>query len=242
MTSLNKLGLVVVTITVVVLVVISAAWAGVRKLWLQEEVAPTSATSVIPELQQFGNLPSPDALPQTGPWTQKYLDSLPADTPADQIYAPERLTQFVEANKGTLLPTLPEGVVKTKTDSSPEAKKRYAEAISPATNPSLHTVTTAEIEAAWRSAYENSQPETINDLIQKLLENVKTLEAIEAPAGLKDLHTKIISASHALVNNVELMRDMNQDPVGGLIGARNIEDLTEVFQEIDRERKQLLEI
>lgn len=227
MNSLNKLGLTVALVTALVLIVLFGAWWGIKKYWfekptLAEQVA--QATPMPTSEIQFGSLPSPQALSQTGPWTQKYLASQPVD-----------ITEFVNVNKGQLLPALPEGVIKISAATGEEATKKYLEHVSPATNPQLHAVTLAEIESAWRLAYQNNQPETINDLVQKLLENVKTLEAIEAPAQQATLHTKLVAASHALVNNTELLRDMKSDWVGGLIGAKNIDELGAVFKGIESE-------
>lgn len=246
MNSINRLGLIVVCITVFVLAVLFGAGWGVKKYWLAPSPAPT------PTSESAGDSPSEPAFPReiltlplgsqvadANTWTQKYLASLPEDTPPDQILDETRLEAFVNVNKGQLLPTLPEGLIQTTPASGKEAIKTYLDEISPVQNKNLSTVSNQDIETAWRLAYQNNQPETINSLIQKLHNNVDVLQAVAAPEGLEDFHTKVVASAHSLTNNTELLRDMNKDFVGGLIGAKNIEELGAVFQEIEAEVKEL---
>lgn len=246
MTSLNKLGLTVVLITALVLAVLFGAWWGVKKYWLAPAAAPAPASESAVDTpsqpafpSQILTLPLGNQVAEANTWTQKYLASLPEDTPPDQILDETRLEAFVNVNKGQLLPTLPEGLIKTTPASGKEAIKMYLDAISPVQNKNLSTVSNQDIETAWRLAYQNNQPETINSLIQKLHNNVDVLQAVAAPEELEALHTKITAAAHALTNNTELLRDMNKDFVGGLIGAKNIEELGAVFGEIQEEIKAL---
>ena len=178
-------------------------------------------------------------------WTGKYLASLPDDTPRGEILDQTRLEAFVNVNKGEILPALPEGLIQTTDAGGAAAVEAYLNAITPETNPALVAITNQDIEAAWRLSYQSGQREEIEQLVRQLHENVDKLEAVEAPASVETsagkpvdlvaLHTKLVSASHALVNNAELLRDMNEDFVGGLIGAKNIELLGAVFQEIEAE-------
>lgn len=226
MTSLNKLGLTVVIITALALGAVFTAWWSIKTYLLaaKPETTPTPIPTLAPDTS-FGSLPSPQVLSQTGPWTQKYLAASPAPD----------IENFVNANKGQLLPTLSDGTVKTKAETSEASHKKYAEEVSHDTNPALHAIIKADIESAWRLSFQNSQPQVINDVIQKLLENVKILEAVIAPQDQEALHTKIVSASHALVNNAELLRDTKSDWVGALIGAKNIDELQPVLTEIETE-------
>lgn len=281
MNSVNKLGLMAVVVTVIVLAGVYGIWRGVRPYLFPEEVSPTETAQegdvsqdsdgdgladLVENLYktdpnnpdtdgdgvsdgeevQAGRNPTlaegpgdilGDVLigsavenPQT--WTEKYLASLPDDTLRSEILNQDRLEAFVNVNRGALLPNLPEEAIQVSQTATTGA---YLDAITPATNPLLNAITNQDIEAAWRISYQNGQREDIEQLVGQLHENVDILEKIEAPAELEELHVKVVAASHALTNNAELLRDMNQDFVGGLIGAKNIELLTAVFAEIEAE-------
>lgn len=286
MTPINKLGILVALITVVVLLMLFGAWWGVKKYWfdpLSQRAAATPQSTGDLEADRDGDGLSDlvENLYKTDPdkadtdndtvsdgeeirlgrnpllaegvtagvgdillgsqvkdistFTGKYLASLPEDTPREEVLSKEKLEAFVNVNKGELLPTLPAGLIKTSKETGQAETRAYLDQVSPAQNAKLHIVSNEEIEKAWRAAYVNNQPEAINEVITKLLANARTLEAVAAPKNLVELHTKLIAASHALVNNAERLRDMNRDFVGGLIGAKNIEDLAPVFQEIEAE-------
>lgn len=288
MTSINKLGMVVALITVVVLLVVFGAWWGVKKYWfdqLSPAASPTPTGDIEADRDRDGLSDVVENLYKTDPdkadtdndtvndgeevrlgrnplqaegvtagasdillgsqvkdistFTGRYLASLPEDTPRDEVLSKEKLEAFVNVNKGELLPTLPAGLIKTSAappaGGGTAATRVYLDQVSPAQNSTLHVVSNEEIEKAWRTAYVNNDPEAINEVIRKLLQNVRTLEAVESPKTLVEFHTKLVSASHALTNNTERLRDMNKDFVGGLIGAKNIEELGPVFQDIEAE-------
>lgn len=172
-------------------------------------------------------------------WTDKYLASLPDDTPRDQIMDQAQLTAFVAANKGQLLPTLPDGLIKTSAEAGKATTTAYLDAISPSQNEKLSAITPADIESAWKLSFQNNQPETMDSLVTKLHQNVDILQSVVAPKELLALHTKVVSAAHALTNNTELLRDTQADWVGGLIGAKNIDELGVVFQDLKAQVTQL---
>ncbi len=204
-----------------------------------DEVRAGRNPTLAEALGASGTLPLGSQVAEANTWTQKYLASLPEDTPQDQVLDQTRLEAFVNVNKGQLLPTLPEGLIKTTSVSGKEAIKTYLDAISPVQNKNLSAVSNQDIETAWRLAYQNNQPETINGLIQKLHNNVDVLEEAAVPQELAELHTKVVASAHSLTNNTERLRDMNKDFVGGLIGAKSIEELAAVFAEIEAEVKEL---
>lgn len=204
-----------------------------------EEVRLGRNPTLVDGVGTSGSLPIGSQVKEQNTWTQKYLASLPDDISQDQILDETRLSAFVEANKGQLLPTLSAGLVKTNSSSGKAAIQTYLDQISPVQNTKLHSISNQDIEAAWRLAYEHTQAETISTLITHLHENVTTLQNIEAPKELEALQAKVVAASHSLTNNTELLRDMNKDFVGGLIGAKNVEELASVFQEIESQVKEL---
>lgn len=175
------------------------------------------------------------AVAQQETHTQRYLASLPDDVPRDQILDQAKLEAYMSANRGELLPALPDGVVKTTATAGKEAVSAYLDATSTAHNKSLRAVTSTDIEAAFRLQIQSGQPKTMQDLVIALTNNVGVLEGIEAPAEVTDLHTKLVAASRALRDNAAALRDIQQDFVGGLIAAKNIEELGGIFQELAAE-------
>ncbi|MBI4022508.1 MAG: hypothetical protein HY372_04050 [Candidatus Andersenbacteria bacterium] len=175
------------------------------------------------------------AVVQQDTFTQRYLAGLPDDIARDQILDQARLEAFIAASRGPLLPELPEGTIKMTAAAGKEAVAAYLDAISAAHNKSLRVITSTDIEAAFRLQVQSSQPQTMRDLVIALTNNVGVLEAAAAPAEVVSLHTKLVAASRALRDNAAALRDIQQDFVGGLIAAKNIEELGGVFQEIAQE-------
>ena len=186
-----------------------------------------------------GRNPAGEDSIEIGPWTEKYLATLPEDATDEQILEPARLEKFVNENKGALLPALPEGTIKTTPQTDQKTVSAYLDQITLSTNPKLHTVSTADITSAWQTLYTTGEAAALQDILKKLHENVDTVEAVVAPANLKDLHTKVVAASHALTNNTELLSNVITDWVGALIGAKNIDELETVFKEIEEELQRL---
>lgn len=172
------------------------------------------------------------AVVQQDTYTQRYLASLPDDIPRDQILDQARLEAFIAASRGPLVPEVLAGTIKTTSAAGKEAVSAYLDAISSAHNKSLRVITSADIEAAFRLQVQSSQPKTMQELVIALANNVGVLEAVEAPAEVVPLHTKLVAASRALRDNAAALRDIQQDFVGGLVAAKNIEELGGVFQEI----------
>jgi len=171
-------------------------------------------------------------------YTRRYLATLPADASREDILDQARLEAFVAVNKGELLPTLPDGTVKTTTDAGAAAIATYLDTISSTHNKQLHPITNEDIEAGFTAQLQlNRDP--LNTIVTQLEQNVKVLKTIPAPAETAVLHAKLIAATQALHANVVTVRDMDQDFVGGLIATQNIDDLGQVFQEIATSVKEL---
>lgn len=177
--------------------------------------------------------------PQT--YTQQYLAQLPADIPREEILQQERITAFVDARRGTLLPSLPPETITTTATSGTEAVRSYLDSISSAHNKELHQVTSSDLEAAFRLLIGTGQSASLQDLVTNLEQNVALLIAVPVPQEAAELHRMFVAASQALAANAKLLRNTNTDFVGALIGARNIEELGGVFQDVASRVKALEE-
>ncbi len=168
-------------------------------------------------------------------YTQKYLASLPIDVPREQILDQGQLENYVNANKGELLPLIKEGTIKITPAEGAEAIKGYLDIVSSTSNTKLAPVTSADLEAAFRLQVSSANSEPMIKIAEALRNNVEILEAVEVPAEAAAFHTKLLAASMSLRDNANLLRDVNKDFVGGLIGAKNIEELGLVWQELAAE-------
>ena len=167
-----------------------------------------------------------------GTYTQKYLATLPSNLDQEDLLTSARLEAFVEEYKGQLLPEIPVSTIKTTTASGEEAVSSYIAAISSVTNIQISAVTSAEIEEAHRLSYSGNQPQPLQDIVIKLENNVKVLQQVAVPAEAVQPHRQLLAASQSLASNVKLLQNMKTDFVGGLIGAKNIELLGPVFEQI----------
>lgn len=199
----------------------------------------------IPDLQEINQGTDPnvagsagDNVPALGKnvkdlstYTNRYLSTLPEDTPHDQIYTKEKLTAYVDVNKGQLLPDLPANTVKTAPGVGKEAVQTYLDAISPDQNKDLQVVSNQDIEQATMQQFQG-QTAGLDSIVTKLTKNVQVLQSVAAPQEALTLHTKLVQATQALLNNVKLLKNIQNDFVGTLVGSKNIEDLGPVFQDI----------
>lgn len=186
-------------------------------------------------------IPGPDdeSKPATGSkvtqqitYTQKYLASLPDNVARDKILDQTQLESFVNANRGELLPTVTTDMLSVVPEEGKEAISVYLNNISSAHNDSLKVITSADIEAAFRLLTTSNTPQPMQDILVALINNVAVLEEVSVPTEVTGLHARFLAASQALRNSVGLLSKVNQDFVGSLIAAKNIEDLGDVFQEV----------
>jgi hypothetical protein len=169
-------------------------------------------------------------------FTRKYLASLPEDAARSDVLDQVRLEAFIEQNRGDLLP---EVSIKTSAEEGKEAVAAYLDAVSSTHNDDMGAVTSTDIEAAFRLLVNTQDTQPMQRIVDILKNNVAVLEAVAAPAEVADLHTSMVAATKSLQANSELVLFVNQDFVGGLIGAKNIEDLGEVFQKMSEQIKGL---
>lgn len=171
-------------------------------------------------------------------YTQQYLATLPADATREEILDQTRLEAFIATHRPELLPTLPANTVRTTTESGKEAIQTYLDNIAASHNKQLHQVTNDSLETAFTAKLQlNMEP--LNTIVTQLEQNIKVLKTIPAPAEVADMHEKLIRATTALHTNVMLVRDIDQDFVGGLIATKNIDELGVIFQEIATSVKEL---
>jgi len=188
--------------------------------------------------------PNDESKPATGSqvteaktFTQRYLASLPDDVAKADILDQAKLEAFVEANKGALLPMV--DTIQTTEEKGEKAVAAYLDSISSVHNDALKEITSADIEAAFRLYVNDQNKQPMTDIVAALTNNVTTLTAIAAPAEVVETHTKLVAASQALRDNADLLSRVDQDFVGALIAAQNIEDLGTVFQQLADEVKAL---
>jgi hypothetical protein len=174
-------------------------------------------------------------------YTQRYLAQLPAEVPREDILQQDRVRAFVDGQRGQLLPPIAPDTLKSTTKSGKTAISEYLDSISSTHNKALQAVSSADVEAAFRVLVNTSNPTPLQELVTKLEQNVVLLKAVPAPAEAAALHQKFVAASQALATNAKLLGTTNTDFVGALIGARNIEELGGVFQDIARQVKALEE-
>ena len=190
--------------------------------------------------------PNDESKPATGSrvteaktFTQRYLASLPDDVAKADILDQAKLEAFVEANKGALLPAITADMIVKTTEEGKKAIAAYLDSISSAHNDSLKEITSADIEAAFRLQVNSQNKQPMSDLVTALTSNVTQLKALAAPAEVVETHTKLVAASQALRDNADLLSRVDQDFVGALIAAQNIEDLGTVFQQLAEQVKAL---
>ncbi|MFH1353857.1 MAG: hypothetical protein ABIH36_01090 [bacterium] len=190
--------------------------------------------------------PNDESKPATGSqvteaktFTQRYLAGLPDDAAREDILDQAKLRAFVEANRGTLMPTITADMIMTTQEAGKGAVATYLDNISSTHNNSLKEITSADIEAAFRLQVNDQNKQPMSDIVTALTNNVTTLKAVATPAEAVDMHLKLIAASQALRDNADLLSRVDQDFVGALIAAQNIEDLGAVFRELASEVKAL---
>ncbi len=187
----------------------------------------------------LGDVPLASQVTDTSTYTGQYLATLPADLNRNDILDKTRVEAFIAEHRGKLLPDLPEGTIKVSTETGAEAVKKYLDQISSSTNPAIKPVSSTTIDAAFRASYEDPKNPALEEVERAVAGNFTILAAVETPKETLLLHTKLVAATKALANNIALLKHMPTDLIGGQIGAKNIEDLGPVFQDIAKQVQQL---
>ncbi|PIT98432.1 MAG: hypothetical protein COT71_00885 [Candidatus Andersenbacteria bacterium CG10_big_fil_rev_8_21_14_0_10_54_11] len=164
-------------------------------------------------------------------YTDKYLASLPADIPREEILEHTRLAAFVEANKGPLLPDIAAERLHSTPVTGAEAVAGYLDTISASHNPKITPVTSTDLEVAFREMATARNAAPMQQVISALTQNLSVLFDASAPAEAAELHRKFVAATTALLDNARLLQAVDTDFVGSLIAAKRIEELGGVFQQ-----------
>lgn len=250
MDSLNRLGIRIVAITFIATLLLYGMWKGIEfGISKYQE----------PQLQNITQTPNPTISPITTPipeesltpelakelsafteteqqkivgYTKKYIESLPADIPKNEVLDQKNVQGFVDANRGTLLPELSVGTIKTTTTSGKKEIQTYLDSTSASHNKKIVPVTGTEIIDALSKQQGGEDLEALAPIRTSLEQNFSLFSSVLVPKEAITLHTKLLQATQSLITNVKLLQDMRTDIVAGLIGQRNITDLNLVFADI----------
>ena len=182
--------------------------------------------------------PTGEAITDPQTLTQLYLATLPNDVPRSEVLSQDRLQAFVDLNSGELLPEIPLSEITTNQDSGKNAVGAYLESISATHNSKLVAISNDDIEAALIGQLQLN-PTAMQQLVTDLEHNYDTLKNVSVPTEVLDLHQTLLAASRSLATNVKAIKDINDDFVGGLVAAQNIDSLGAVFQDIAQQVVQL---
>lgn len=259
MDSLNKMGMRMVIITLVAALIAFGAWKGIGFgiSTLQKRSTPTpSVTQSLPPVTSVSPPPalqgearqderlSPELQQQLsgfvattekalGQYTKQYVESLPKDAQQEQVLDSKNLLAFIDSHKGTLLPELPKNTVQITTKTGKDAITKYLDAISPAQNPAIATITWDAVTAALNKQQTKEDLESLAPVRALVEKNYLLFGDILVPQEAVGLHTKLLQATQSMITNLKLLQEMRNDIVGGLIGQRNISDLDVVFSDIE---------
>lgn len=249
MKSINRIGFIVSLLTLGIVLVIYSLYWGTNKLLshtssTEKEVASTAPSpSVSPNALPVDNIKdiaTGDTIIQPKTYTEKYLASLPTDLPRDQVLNKDKIAAFVEQQKGSLLPEIATDSIVTSPAKGKKAIAAYLDNISASKNTSIKAISSEDIQQAYQKYYADPQHSPELPALGKSLEqNVAALKLVAAPSEVFELHRQLLASSQALVDNVILLENTPTDFIGGLIGAKKIEDLGPVFQSIADSIKQL---
>lgn len=168
----------------------------------------------------------------TSTYTGRYLATLPKDASQAEVLSSDRLQTFINKERGATAIEAFTPTIKTTTDSDAEAVETYLNEISASHNTEIAAVTSDDITNAFTVYLQQRDSQDLDDIAEKLDSNLKLLRAVPAPAEAADLHKTLLAASQALLENVKLLQGITDDFIGGLVGAKNIEELGTTFQGI----------
>lgn len=200
-----------------------------------DEIALGKNPTVAGPDDQIETALTPESTVPLSTYTSRYFATLPSESSRETIFDSDRLDAFVEQARQPVLEPLVEGTVRILSDSSPAAVETYIQSLSPQNNPNLRPFSLADIDTAITAASSEETQAKLAEIISTLDHNVSTLESIEVPPVAKGVHTKLITATRSASKNTNLIKNATEDPVGALVGAKNIEELHTIFQSISSE-------
>ena len=245
MTPINRLGLLAAMVVVLIAAGGYGIWRGTAFLLQSHRtvskptpsLSPAIADAVQKDITAVSNQAGENLrtklvqqLNASDSYTAKYLATLPTSLPQAQVLDKTRIEAFVDQNQGQLLPIIAPETIKTTADQGKTAIKAYLDGISSATNPAIKSITSDDIQKAYQAFYADPQHSTaLADVKTTLQGNFDALKGIPTPSEAVSIQTKLLAASQALTTNVGLLETMPKDLVGGLLAAKNIQDLGPVF-------------
>ncbi len=254
MNDINRIGIRIVSIVIVVVMILFGIWQGITFAISQlrtsnptplPSTAPTIAASPLAEeplspdtARKLTELADSARQTLTG-YTKQYVESLPANSTQEQVLDQQAIENFVNANRGALLPELPEGTVQVSTKTGKQAISDYLDAIAASHNTAIASVTGDTIIAALAKQESGEDPQALLPVRKSIEGNLNIFKSIQAPKEAEALHTKLIQATQALLTSVGLLQNMSSDFVGGLIGQKNLADLNTVFADISEQIRAL---
>lgn len=168
----------------------------------------------------------------TSTYTGRYVATFSPDASQAEVLSSERLETFIEKERQALVPTAFTPQVQTTATTGAQAIETYLAAIASSHNQEIVSVTSEDITTALRTYLAERDRSALDTIVQDLINNLTTLQTIDAPQEVTPLHTQLLAASESLLENVKLLQGMTEDFVGGLIGAKNIEELGAEFNDI----------
>lgn len=247
MTSTNMLGVRIIAIMLITTGTIFGSYKLVSLAFSHTTVDQPSPSPIAQNIPIASPVPvqsfSPEFLKQMadfakqkpieiGPETKKYVSTLPKDATQGQVLGQSTITNYVDANKGRLLPELPSGTVKTTTATGKTAIQTYLDSISQSHNKKITLITGTDILNAFQKQESREDVLALTPILTKVQANYTILQTIKAPKEVVALHTKLLQATQSLVANILRLQSFKTDQINGLIGLKNISDLNPVFTDI----------
>ncbi len=246
MNELNRIGIRVMGIIIVVLMIVFGIWKGiafgvsqyrVSQITPSPTVVPIASSmsqeeDISPELtQQLSSFAESTQESLIG-YTKQYVDSLPTNSTQEQVLDQKTIEAFVDANRGSLLQDLPAEVMKISAKTGRQAIVEYLDAISSSHNSAIAAVTGDMIIAALAKQEGGEDTQALVPIRTSIEGNLVIFESVSAPKEAEALHTKLLQSTRALLYAVTLLQNMKSDFVGGLIGQKNLADLNTAFADI----------
>jgi hypothetical protein len=247
MNDINKIGIRIGVITLIVIVLVFVVWKGAEigiSKYRTSNLSATPTTTTVPSptttpdnsssletAQEVSNITDTAQKTLVG-YTKQYIESLPPEISKEGVLDQKTLQAFIDTHKGDLLPQLPEGTVKIITKSGKVTIQSYLDSIAPSHNKSITSVTGEDIITALAKQQSGEDLQALAPVRASVEKNFEIFKSVATPTETVEMHTKLLQATQALINNIKLLQDMRNDIVAGLIGQRNITDLNLVFADI----------
>ncbi|MBI1834163.1 MAG: hypothetical protein HYR90_05060 [Candidatus Andersenbacteria bacterium] len=141
----------------------------------------------------------------------------------------EEVAAYVEEERKNLLPS---DFAIPPLDATATEVTAYQQSISPTANPAITAVTSPAIADAFRKYFQNPTTSALDRINQDLETTIAELNRIAVPESLRPWHTEYIHLHALLLENIQLLKTMPEDPIGGLVAARNIQELGDRFNQL----------